>query len=55
MTIKIIKVATEYDGGWFCDKCNRLQHWRTKANVIIETNQKICNKCIRMYKNYNII
>lgn len=28
------KWASEWDGGWFCYKCERLAHWKTKAYVI---------------------
>ena len=28
------KWASEWDGGWFCYKCERLMHWKTKAYVI---------------------
>lgn len=40
-------VANEWDMGWFCDSCNRLFHWKTKANCDTITGKKYCDKCIR--------
>ena len=37
------KVATEWDGGWFCDKCEALVHWKTKSYVI--NNKHLCRNC----------
>ena len=39
------KVATEWDGGWFCERCYNLQHWKKKANIN-QKNEKICDKCL---------
>ena len=38
-------VATEWDGGWFCDHCQTLQHYRVKAHIT-DKNEKICKKCL---------
>ena len=38
-------VASEWDHGWFCDKCESLQHWKTKAYV--ENGEKFCEKCYK--------
>lgn len=43
------KVATEWDGGWFCDRCYNLQHWKKKANIN-QKNEKICDKCLDKLK-----
>ena len=37
------RVATEWDGGWFCDKCDALVHWKTKSYII--NNKHLCRKC----------
>lgn len=37
------RVATEWDGGWFCDKCERLIHWKKKAYII--NNRSYCREC----------
>lgn len=39
------KVATEWDMGWFCDDCDKLNHWKTKAYII--GNKKLCENCAR--------
>jgi hypothetical protein len=38
-------VSLEWDGGWFCDNCYQLNHWKTKANIT-NKNEKICDKCL---------
>jgi hypothetical protein len=37
------KVAQEWDMGWFCDKCDTLVSWKTKAYMI--DNRKYCRDC----------
>lgn len=37
------KVATEWDSGWFCDKCEKLIHWKKKAYII--NNRTYCREC----------
>ena len=37
------KIATEWDSGWFCDKCDALVHWKTKSYVV--NNKHLCRKC----------
>ena len=42
-------VAYEWDGGWFCHKCDKLNHWRSPAFVYNgkhycrECTQRMCN------------
>ena len=43
------KVATEWDGGWFCERCYNLQHWKKEANIN-QKNEKICDKCLDKLK-----
>ena len=46
MTIQEVerkKVATQWDGGWFCDKCECLVHWKTKAYMF--GKQCLCHSC----------
>lgn len=28
---KVGNLATEWDMGWFCDKCEKLKHWKSKG------------------------
>ncbi len=35
--------ACEWDMGWFCDKCDKLVHWKTKAYIL--NNEKLCQEC----------
>lgn len=37
------KVATEWDGGWFCENCWLIQHWKT--NAYCYNNRKYCKNC----------
>lgn len=41
------KCATEWDGGWFCDNCKRLVHWKKKSYVI--ENKNCCEECAKNY------
>lgn len=43
------RVATEWDGCWFCDKCYSMHHWKTKA--FIEDGQKLCADCYNEKEN----
>lgn len=43
------KVATEWDGGWFCYKCDKLSHWKTKAFVY--NNHPYCQECAQRMCN----
>ena len=36
-------VATEWDGGWFCYECDKLNHWKSKAFVY--NDHKYCREC----------
>ena len=36
-------VATEWDHGWFCYKCDELNHWRTKA--FVHNGKHYCRQC----------
>ena len=38
-------VATEWDGGWFCDKCDTLHHWDEEAYVPLGSRLKLCERC----------
>ena len=38
--------ATEWDGGWFCSKCEFLNHWKTKAYFPIGSHQPLCRECM---------
>lgn len=44
------QVANEWDGGWFCDGCDTLHHWKEKAWVKIGTRRKLCEKCYEFLK-----
>ena len=45
------QVATEWDMGWFCWKCENLISWKTKAFMI--NNKPYCCECAKKYvKNY---
>ena len=37
------KMATEWDMGWFCDKCEKLVHWKTKSYEV--NGQHLCREC----------
>ena len=37
------KMATEWDMGWFCDKCERLVYWKTKSYEV--NGQHLCREC----------
>ena len=37
------RVATEWDGCWFCDKCYSMHHWKEKA--FVENGEKLCKDC----------
>ena len=41
-------VSCEWDGGWFCDKCNHLQHWKEFAYII--NGKKYCKNCLTKMK-----
>ena len=41
------QVATEWDMGWFCWKCESLVSWRTKAFMI--NNKAHCCECAKKY------
>ena len=44
------KVASEWDGGWFCDECKNLHHWKEDAYVV--EGKKYCKNCLtNKYKN----
>ncbi len=45
------RVATEWDGCWFCDKCYSMHHWKTKA--FVEDGQKLCADCYDKKKGVN--
>ena len=48
------RVATEWDGCWFCDKCYSMHHWKEEAYV--ENGEKLCKDCYeRRYKRYTTI
>lgn len=37
------RVAGEWDGAWFCDKCEKLMHWKTEAYMV--NNRPLCKEC----------
>lgn len=37
------RVATEWDGCWFCDRCESMHYWKEKAYV--ENGEKLCKDC----------
>ena len=37
------KMATEWDMGWFCDRCEKLVHWKTKSYEV--NGQHLCREC----------
>lgn len=39
------RAATEWDGVWFCDKCDSMHHYKTKAYNRIGMKEKLCCKC----------
>ena len=44
------KVATEWDMGWFCYKCDGLHSWKSKAFVY--NGKPYCQECAqKMCKN----
>lgn len=45
------KCATEWDMGWFCDKCDKLVHWKTKSYVV--NGENFCQECARKAVEYN--
>ena len=45
-------VATEWDGGWFCHECDKLNHWRSKAFVY--NGKHYCRECALMRNANNI-
>lgn len=40
------QAAVEWDMGWICDNCELLIHWKTKANIPLGTNKKLCYHCL---------
>jgi hypothetical protein len=41
-----VKVAVEWDMAWFCDKCEKMESWRTKGWInSLYPNRFYCNKC----------
>lgn len=52
MTIEMVErrqVALEWDMGWFCYECDRLNHWKTKAYII--NNKPLCRVCAEKVLN----
>lgn len=39
------QVAQEWDMGWFCDNCECLMSWKTKAYIV--GNKKLCKNCAK--------
>ena len=39
------KCATEWDGAWFCDKCETMFHWKTLGWKKDNINRFYCDKC----------
>lgn len=37
------RVATEWDMGWFCCKCECLKHWKTEAYIL--HGRYYCKEC----------
>lgn len=35
--------GSEWDGGWFCERCWLIQHWKTKAYKY--KGKCLCRKC----------
>lgn len=48
MGIERKQVATEWDMGWFCDKCDSLNHWKTKAYIV--NDKHYCEKCAKEFE-----
>lgn len=40
-----VKVATEWDGGWFCSKCYSMHHWKEKAWRRTGKYEQLCENC----------
>lgn len=38
-----VQVANEWDGGWFCDICDSLNHFKIKAYKV--GSRKLCRAC----------
>lgn len=38
-----VSCGSEWDGGWFCEKCWLIQHWKTKAYKYKE--KFLCRNC----------
>lgn len=39
--------ATEYDGMWFCDNCERMVSWKHKSFKV--GNKHLCKDCVEKY------
>ena len=46
------KMATEWDMGWFCDKCEKLVHWKTKSYEV--NGQHLCRECAEIPESGNL-
>ena len=44
---EIKKVASEWDGAWFCEKCWSMHHWKEKAYVDQDNGDKLCEQCAK--------
>ena len=44
---EVKKVATEWDGAWFCEKCWGMHHWKEKAYVDQDNGDKLCEHCAK--------
>ena len=41
------KCCAEWDMAWFCDRCDKMMHWKTKGwfNTADPFNRYYCNEC----------
>ena len=44
------QVASEWDMGWFCYKCEKLSSWKTKAYVSTTSGHYYCAECANRIK-----
>lgn len=42
-----VKCCCEWDMAWFCSKCEKMMHWKTKGwyNPVIAPHNYYCDEC----------
>ena len=40
-----VEVAVEWDMAWFCDKCEKMESWKTKGWRHPRIRGFVCNEC----------